>query len=259
MSILIYDSGVGGISVLSEAVKLLDKAKFIYFADTLNMPYGSKGDRELYIIAEKNLLYLIEKYSVDIVVIACNTLTAAAVTQLRYRFSDVEFIGIEPANKVAARDFERGLIYVLARVSTVKSGRISERFAQYSQRLRLIAMDKLAELIEARVASSKLIEYLQNQSLCIRSGDDIISQNKPYPIVLGCTHYSLIKEEISKVFKGAVIYDGNKGTAKRICVVAKERKCDENKEFGVVVVTSCGKNEEIQKINELFDSYSCKN
>ena len=95
-----FDSGVGGISVLKESLKVLPSEDFVYFGDSLNAPYGTKNVNEVRELTFKAVDFLIEK-GVKVVVIACNTATSAAIDALRKQYKDIPIIGIEPALKPA--------------------------------------------------------------------------------------------------------------------------------------------------------------
>lgn len=205
----ILDSGIGGTTTLNEIKKLLPYEDFIYYADSKNNPYGSKSTEELYSIVKNIVDYLIEK-EVKLIVIACNTATTKCIEKLRENYKNILFIGTEPAIKVACDNNYKNTL-VLATPGTIKSERIGElvnKNKKTNQNIYLLPCDYLANAIERN--DNKEIDSLLYNYLTPYQNKNIDS------IVLGCTHYPLIKDKIQSYFKDAVIIDGNIGVAKRV-------------------------------------------
>lgn len=211
MKIGVFDSGIGGTSVLSAIKELLPNEEYYYLADSKNCPYGEKSDDELYKIVKNNVKFL-KAWGAKIIVIACNTATTRCIEKLREEFKDLPFVGTEPAVKLAAKSDAKRIL-VLATPGTIHSERL-ETLVQENQKLGqiidLLACPGLADTIEFNLEKdeSKIIEKL----------DELLKdQSKDYDsIVLGCTHYSLIKPLIQKFFPFAKLVDGNKGIARRV-------------------------------------------
>ncbi|MDD5887922.1 MAG: glutamate racemase [bacterium] len=209
MKIGMFDSGKGGLSILTEARKLLPYENFLYYGDSLNNPYGEKSDEELLKITSSIVDYLIER-EVKLIVIACNTATTRCIKKLREMYPNIIFIGTEPAIKVACdHNFKNTL--VMATPATIESRRTSELInnnKRDDQNIYLVSCPGLAEAIEKDdKAQVKLIlkEVLRKYK---DKGID--------SIVLGCTHYPFIKKEILEEMPNVVLLDGALGVSKEI-------------------------------------------
>lgn len=248
----IFDSGVGGVSVLKELLAHLPKEKFIYYADTVNAPYGTKKLWEVQDFSLKVGRFLIEEKKVKALVIACNTATSAAVKLLRSRFL-VPIIGMEPALKPAVNIANGGKIIVMATPMTLREVKFQELMCRYEDKSQIITLPcpGLVELIEAGHTKGKQIDsYLKNLFSHINTKDI-------QAVVLGCTHYLFIRDPIAGFFAEKVkIIDGNSGTIKQVARLLKEADLLSNKtlnddETRVEWITS-GKKEEILKLENFF-------
>ena len=211
----IFDSGIGGTTTLKEIMKLLPKEDYIYYADSINNPYGNKSDEELFNITSNIVDYLI-KNDVKLIVIACNTATTRCISKLRSIYPNMIFVGTEPAIKVACDNGYKNTL-VLATPGTISSKRTKELIdnnKKETENFYLVSCEGLANAIENNKTNKvdKLLEYYLTPYL-----DKNIDS-----IVLGCTHYPLIKEKIQKYFKNASILDGNIGVAKRVKYLLEE-------------------------------------
>lgn len=190
----VFDSGVGGLSIVMEVRKALPSAGIIYYADNAHCPYGEKTDAFIIERARFITKHLISK-GADIIVVACNTATAAAIKTLREVFSDYKFIGMEPAVKPASTETQTGIIGVLATVSTLNAEKyhsIKERFAGSTQVIEAVGKG-FVEIVEQGITGGPLAESIVRKS--IRPLVDAGVDN----IVLGCTHYPFLKDTIVKV------------------------------------------------------------
>ena len=192
----VFDSGVGGLTVLKELVSLLPNHSFIYFADTQNCPYGPKGTDEIIRLSETITDFLISQGCSPIVV-ACNTATAAAIDYLRSKHS-VPFIGMEPAIKPAALNTKTKSIGVLATKGTFKGRLYQETSSKYAADINLCYQvgRGLVELVEQGKSQSQQAKELLKTYI-----EPMLRQNIDH-IVLGCTHYPffipLLKEILPK-------------------------------------------------------------
>ena len=205
MKIGVFDSGKGGTSILKEIKKLLPDEEYYYLADSKNCPYGDKTDEELYAIVTKNVEFL-RDWGARIIVIACNTATTKCIDRLRQEYKDLIFVGTEPAVKLAVSTGAKNIL-VLATPGTIKSERLAtllEENQKPGQSITLLPCPGLADTIEHdEDIDAKLNELLENAE-------------QPDVVVLGCTHYSLIKDKIQPFFPNAILIDGNVGVAKRV-------------------------------------------
>jgi len=204
----VFDSGVGGLSVLRHLRQELPCERFLYFGDGANAPYGTRptGEiRDLTFAAAEKLM----ARGIKALVIACNTATAAAVKELRQTYPDTIIIGIEPALKLAADRYPGGTVGVMATPATLREGkfaRLMERCADHCTVVKLPAAG-LVELVEAGKANSPESEELLRPLLSPYAG-------QLDAVVLGCTHYPFAADTIGKLLgPHTAILDGGKGTA----------------------------------------------
>ena len=205
----IFDSGIGGTTTLKEIQNILPNEDIIYYADSKNNPYGSKTKEELELITSNIVDYLIKR-DIKIIVIACNTATTNCIDYLRNKYKDIIFIGTEPAIKVAC-DKNYKNILVLATPTTISSERTHELVNNNKkdyENFYLVPCNGLANAIE-RNDTIKIDELLKE--ILTPYQDKNIDA-----IVLGCTHYPLIKNKIQSYFKNAQLIDGNKGVANQV-------------------------------------------
>lgn len=205
----VFDSGVGGVSVLSELTSVLENEDFLYFGDSYNAPYGTKTDSEILKLSEACVKKLL-KMGAKAIVIACNTATSVCVNFLREKYKDIPIIGIEPAIKPAAEYKENSKILVMATPMTLKREKFKNLTESFSEHEKIISLPcpGLVELIEqGKTDSVETEEFLR----------DLLSpyfDEKIDSVVLGCTHYPFVREVIKKVFPYEVkIFDGGHGTA----------------------------------------------
>ena len=210
--VAVIDSGLGGISVLSHLLRELPNEDFVYFGDTANVPYGSKTTEEVLALTLDNIRMLEEKYFAKAVVIACNTATGAAAAKSRDVFSHMPIIGIEPAIKPAVtRSGKKDpKVLVMATPLTLSQEKFVHLAEKYNPNADLIPLPchGLAGEIESGADEKKVNDLLKK----LFADVDCESIDA---VVLGCTHYPLISEQISKYFPKAEIYDGGLGTAQQ--------------------------------------------
>jgi len=206
-AIAVFDSGIGGISVLSSAIKRLPQENFIYFADIAHAPYGEKTAEEVRRLMGNNCDYLLSK-GIKALVIACNTATSAAAWQLRDKLS-IPVLGVEPAVKPAVAE-NCGKIAVLATSLTIKEEKFSHLLAELvaDQQIIPLACPGLMELAEQDPFSAAARDYLEN---LLRPYADEIDA-----VVLGCTHYVFFRPLLAELFPYLQVYDGNQGVSRHL-------------------------------------------
>ena len=207
--IAVFDSGVGGISVLRELVKQLPNERFLYFGDSANAPYGVRPTQQVQQLCMSAVEKLMSR-GIKALVVACNTATAAAIHSLRQSYPDLIVIGIEPAIKLAADRYPGGTVGVLATPVTLQE----EKFRQLAQRCKescqivTLPAPGLADLVEAGKANSPESRALLEELL------------RPWvqkldALVLGCTHYPFAQGIISEILGPDIpLLDGSEGTAR---------------------------------------------
>ncbi len=209
--VAVLDSGIGGISVLKELVKLMPNEKFIYFGDFENAPYGTKTMEQVRDITVHNAKMLMEM-GAKALVVACNTATGAAVRVLREMYPDFPLVGIEPAVKPAVSDRPHPTVLIMATPLTLKQEKFElllSRVATPDAKIIRLPCAGLMEIIdEGHVEGDEIDAYLSD---LFRD----IPKNEVDAVVLGCTHYPHAKNAIIKALGGKVhVYDGGFGTAK---------------------------------------------
>lgn len=204
LKIGMIDSGMGGFSVLKGLIEGGVNAEYYYLYDNKYHPYGTKSPNELVAIGYTNMQKLVE-FNVDVVIIACNTLTSRAVSQLRGMF-DIPIIGVEPPIKPATLNCDN--ILLLATPSTVKSDRVVEMIHSYTNKnFNFPDMALLANLIEVNYNKKDVIFNFLNNSL---------SKYKDIEgVVIGCTHYNFVCDTINKILPDAKIYSNIDGVVRR--------------------------------------------
>ncbi len=207
--IAVFDSGVGGISVLRELVALMPGENYLYFGDSANAPYGEKTTDEVRALCLQAADMLLGR-NVKALVVACNTATAAAIGLLREQYPDTIIIGIEPALKLAADRFPTGRIGIMATQVTLREEKLAHQLERFPQtQVTLLPAPGLVELVEQGKTDAPETTRLLEQLLAPYSG-------KLDALVLGCTHYPFVKDAIIKVLgENTLILDGGEGTARQ--------------------------------------------
>ncbi len=206
----VFDSGLGGISVLYEIHKVMPNESIVYFGDSKNAPYGIKTKDEVVEFSRRVCDHLIEKEDVKAIVIACNTATSAAVDVLRSEYT-IPIIGMEPAIKPAIAGTE-GVIVVMATEMTLKEEKFNNLLYSFEEAHRIIKMPspKLVDVVENHMDDMALIKQ------SISSYLDQIEEHVE-GIVLGCTHFIFLQDFIDAYYDHKVeIFDGNFGTASQL-------------------------------------------
>lgn len=198
-SIGVFDSGVGGLSVLREIAQRLPNASLVYFADQKHVPYGSRSLDDVLELSEGITRLLLEQ-GCTLVVVACNTASAAALKGLRSSSLDTRFVGMEPAVKPAAERSETGKVAVLATPATFQGAlfaSVVDRFAHGVDVVELIAPG-LVELIEDGQTASETVDSILLESLEPAKSQGIDT------LVLACTHYSFVIPAIQNILGPAI-------------------------------------------------------
>lgn len=212
MPIGFFDSGVGGLSVLKEALKLMPNEDYIYFGDSINAPYGVRDVEDVKELTYKAVEFLLNK-GAKAIVIACNTATSAAVASLRLTYPDLPLVGIEPAVKPAVKLNTNKKVIIMATPMTIKEKKFNNLMNRFKDEAEIVPMPcaGLMEFVEAgKLESTELKDYLV---------DKYRDYNKEEigAVVLGCTHYPFAKPVISEILGNDIpIIDGGMGTCKEL-------------------------------------------
>ncbi|MBQ6851572.1 MAG: glutamate racemase [Oscillospiraceae bacterium] len=207
--IAVFDSGVGGISVLRELIRQLPQERYLYFGDSSNAPYGDKTTEQVRQLTLEAAEILTAR-GIKALVVACNTATSAAIRVLRERYPELIVVGIEPALKVAADRFPNGRIGIMATQVTLAEEKLSKQVDRFPNvQIHRIPAPGLVELIEAGHTDGSQVQELLE---CVL---------RPYvgqldALVLGCTHYPFVRNAIGQVLgPDTLLLDGGAGTARQ--------------------------------------------
>lgn len=248
----VFDSGVGGISVLAAHTKVMPNEDFIYYGDSANAPYGEKSASEVRTVAGAVTEKLLSM-GAKAIVIACNTATSAAAEALRKAYPHLPIIGMEPAVKPAAMSAEHPTVLVMATPLTIRETKLRCLMERYRAEADFIdaPCHGLVELVERGVTEGDEMDELLRRNLA-----PCIEGRKIDAAVLGCTHYIHVKASIKKALGCSVaIFDGAMGTARETLhrLEAAELNAPHDK-IGKVTIYNSSENKELLTLSEnLFD------
>lgn len=211
MKIGIFDSGIGGLSVLHLAMRYFPNEQFIYYADEKHVPYGEKTKEQIIEYVDEVIQFMINK-EVKVIVIACNTATSAAVSIMRKKYT-LPIIGMEPAVKKAIDTFGKQKVLVVATPITVKGEKMHDLVERVDKHhlVDLVALPKLVRFAEKQDFTSQEVTNYLKKELHPYHLEEYSS------IVLGCTHFNYFKDSFRKVLpKHVQFVDGNEGTVKHL-------------------------------------------
>ena len=213
----IFDSGTGGLSVFREIRKLLPEEKYIYYSDNANCPYGEKSRDYIIDRARAITSFLMDK-GAEIIVVACNTATAAAISTLREEFP-ICFIGMEPAVKPAVQATTTGVVGVLATAGTLKATKYIDTREKWAHDVKIVEHigQGFVELVENGITTGEEADAVVERSVrpLINAGADTI--------VLGCTHYPFLADTILKAAgRPVTLIDPAPAVAKHLLEVMQE-------------------------------------
>ncbi|WP_130810906.1 glutamate racemase [Olsenella sp. Marseille-P4559] len=203
-----FDSGVGGLTILSRLVAELPHERFVFFGDSAHAPYGDKPPEEILALSRRTAASLVDE-GAKALVIACNTATSVAAPTLREVYPGIPIIGVEPALKPATLAPRHRRILVMATAATLRLGkfqRLEDRWGTDSEVIEVPCVG-LADLIEKGDPGSPQIRGLLERYLGPWRG-------KVDSVVLGCTHYPLVRDQILEVMGDVALFDGGEGTAR---------------------------------------------
>ncbi|MBQ6572154.1 MAG: glutamate racemase [Alistipes sp.] len=209
----VYDSGFGGLSVWRELHRALPRESLIYLGDGKNCPYGTKSEEQIRELAEKAVGDLVER-GCKMVVVACNTATAAAIEYLRERFSHIPIVGLEPAVKPACAMTRSKVVGVMATERSLEGRKFLSTLERYGQGVEVLKVvgEGFVEAVEADAEQEPRTEELVRRAVepMIERGADVI--------VLGCTHYPFLGDVIRRVVgdREVAVIDSGEAVEKRV-------------------------------------------
>lgn len=218
MRIAIFDSGIGGLTVLHRAVKSLPEEEYIFYADTEHAPYGIKNKTDIIGYSEAALEFFVRK-GCDVVVIACNTATSVAAESLREKYA-FPILGIEPAVKPAVEHGRGSRILVIATPLTIREEKLHRLVDQVDEHhlVDLKALPKLVEFAQVGEFESDAVKRYLHEEL------DGLHPEGYECVVLGCTHFNHFKEMLREIFGGdCAVIDGSDGTVRNLVATVRKK------------------------------------
>lgn len=240
----IFDSGSGGLSVYREIVKVLPRESYVYFADNAFCPYGEKSASFISERAHAITDFLLSK-GADVIVLACNTATAAAIADLRRDYPGVPFVGMEPAVKPAALGTRSGVIGVLATAGTLKGSKYLTTRGLYEDNVKIEEHvgEGFVELVEKGILEGPEAEKTVRASL-----EPLLRRNAD-TIVLGCTHYPFLRSTIEKIAgDGVRVIDPAPAVARQTVKVLQESGKQTGQGVFSIELCSSGSPESLNRI-----------
>lgn len=227
----LFDSGVGGLSILAEIKKTLPKESFVFLADQGHNPYGAKTPKQLQNLSIRITRYLL-KYQIKAMVIACNTATCYAIDTLRSRFK-IPIVGVVPAIKPATALTQNAKIAVMATPATARSAYLSSLVSKFASGVGVLklgceGLEESVEYLKIKDIKRLLDKYTREIK---NFGADVI--------VLGCTHFPFVREDIQKrVDRGVIIIDSGRAIAKRVRFILMKNDAFAQKNSGDIYLTT---------------------
>ena len=234
--ILFFDSGVGGLSVLQPTRDLLPNAPIVYAADNAGFPYGKKSDAELASRVPALLGRLVERFHPRLAVIACNTASTIALDHARSAL-DVPIVGTVPAIKPAAEISKSRAIGVLGTEATVRQPYVDDLAARFAGDCTIIrhGSPELVELAEAKLAGETIsVEQVRAAAAPMFGG----AGDRIDTVVLACTHFPLLQDELGAAFPHVAYVHGGEGIARRIAHLTRGQPWPESAGDGLMLFTS---------------------
>ena len=212
----VFDSGLGGISVLAEALRVLPQEAYLYYGDNGRAPYGVRQPEEVLAFTREAVCKLIAK-GCKAIVLACNTATSAAAAVLRQE-NFVPLIGIEPALKPASEISGEGRVLVMATRLTLTQPKFQALMSQYGRDAVPIPCPELVECVEAGELEGERV------SRCLENLLSPYTNQLVKAVVLGCTHFVFLRKNISRIVGEDIpLIDGNHGTVMQLKRVLEQR------------------------------------
>jgi len=233
MRIGVFDSGLGGLTIVKAMTKVIKGAEIFYVADTKNAPYGEKTPEQILQYSLDITKFLTKKHNIDALIVACNTATSAAIKEIRKEYPELIVIGTEPGIKPAFAQTMTGKVGVLATPATLKGEKYQQLANLLSSQKEVVLFEQacpgLVEQIEnGEIHTEKTREMLEKWLLPMRKAD-------VDTIVLGCTHYPLVSEIIKDIMdKRLNLIHTGEAIAKRLLVLSRENG---HKNYGTLKCT----------------------
>lgn len=215
--LLIFDSGVGGLSIFQEVIKQSHHVSCYYLSDNAYFPYGELGEQQLITRLTTLLNAFVKQHPVDMIIIACNSASTVALQSLRKHFS-IPVVGVVPAIKPASLISKNGVIGLVATPATIERHYTKQLISEFAVGKTVL---NIGSTLLVKLAEQKLQgKVLDNKSLQQVFKLWLTVSNPPDTLVLGCTHFPLLKAEIDLCFEGRVaLVDSGEAIAKRVALL----------------------------------------
>jgi glutamate racemase len=222
----VFDSGVGGLSVLREIRAHIPSARLLYFADTAHVPYGTRSMSQIKSFSEAITAFLIAQ-GAQIIVIACNTASAAALKYLREKYAQVPFVGMEPAVKPAAEMTKTNVIGVMATQTTFQGELFASVMSRFADIKNVQVIQQVCPGLVQQIERGEL-ETPQTESL-LRGWVEPMLAQRADAIVLGCTHYPFVLNTLKRICGDKVnIIDPAPAVARQVARVVTKLPHDDS-------------------------------
>lgn len=251
VSLAVIDSGVGGVSVLTELRQILPHNSMLYYADSAHCPYGLRSADQVIELTQRVVECVVDR-GVRVVVVACNTMTTSAIGALRARWGEIKFVGMEPAIKPAAINSSTGVVGVLATKATLNGDLYLHSRDQYAANVKVV-----------EVAGVGLVEYVERglqdsvecESLLRFYVEQIIEQGADC-IVLGCTHYPFLEPAMRRIIGGrdVTIINPAGAVARRTFEVMTQLGLVSGHGVGQLEYMTSGSDEDLGRLSSFLDS-----
>jgi glutamate racemase len=238
--LLFFDSGVGGLSVLGPTLKLLPNAPIVYAADSAGFPYGKRSEAEIASRVPALLGRLVERFHPRLAVIACNTASTIALEHVRSAL-DLPVVGTVPAIKPAAEMSKSRVIGVLGTEATVRQPYVDDLAAKFAADCTIVrhGSPELVELAEAKLGGEDVgvdaVRAATQPLFDAPDGDRIDT------VVLACTHFPLLEDELRAAFPGVSYVHGGDGIARRIAHLTREQPWPTSPSAGLMLFNSAAR------------------
>lgn len=235
--ILFFDSGVGGLSVLAPTLKLLPNAPVVYAADSAGFPYGKRSEAEIASRVPALLGRLVERFHPRLAVIACNTASTIALDHVRSAL-DLPVVGTVPAIKPAAEQSKNRVIGVLGTEATVRQPYVDDLAAKFAADCTIVrhGSPQLVELAEAKLGGEEV--SVEAVRAAARPMFDAPNGDRIDTVVLACTHFPLLEDELRAAFPGVSYVHGGDGIARRIAWLTRDQAWPGVPSPGLMLFTS---------------------
>ena len=229
MKVGVFDSGLGGLTVVQAINKFFKGAEVFYIADTLFAPYGEKSKEQILKRSLDITNYLLKRYEIEALIVACNTATSAAINELRQKFEDLIVIGTEPGVKPAISKTKTKNIGVLATPATLNGEKYKDLVGRLSKDKELNVFETACVGLVDQIENGKIFDI--NTHDMLQKWLDPMKKQKVDTIVLGCTHYPLVSEVIKDIMGSNIeLIETGEAIAKRLdYLCSKKGHCDKSK------------------------------